>query len=101
MRVIIVLKPTNKRGTKTAYTRFRNELQSNGFVLVAPEIFMRVTTNRKSAKTLIERISKRVPDTGIIRVLTLTEKQFHGMLYLTGEDDYQEKTVGANCHICL
>ena len=74
MRIIVILKPTNKRGTKAAYTRFRKKLLKDGFVMMMPEIFMRITTNRKSAKIHLNRISEDLPDTGVIRVLLLTEK---------------------------
>ena len=101
MRVIVILKPTNKRGTKTSYTNFRKALLADGFTLVVPEIFMRITTNRKSAKTHIDRISVSAPNTGVVKVLTLTERQFRNMIYLTGEDDYQERVVGGHCHVNL
>ena len=101
MRIIVVLKSTNKRGTKMAYTTFRKTLLADGFVLVAPEIFMRITTNRKSAKLHIEKLAGQASDTGTIRVLALTELQFHNIIYLTGEEDYQEKMIGGNCHVSL
>lgn len=101
MRIIVLLKPTNKYGTKTAYTKFRKALLADGFTLAAPEIFMRITTNRKSAKTHIDRISSYAPNTGVVKVLMLTERQYHSMIYLTGEVDYQERMVGGNCHVSL
>jgi len=101
MRIIIALQPTNKRGTKSAYTNFRKKLLSDGFMLVMPEVFMRITSNRKSAKIHINRISDYLPDTGVIRALLLTEKQYQNIIYLVGEADYQEKMVGGNCHISL
>ena len=101
MRIIVVLHPTNKRGTKISYTNFRNRLLANGFVLMAPEIFMKISTNRKSAKVQVERIAPFAPDTGVIRVLLLTEKQHRNMMYLVGEPDYQEQKVGGHCHVSL
>ena len=101
MRIIVVLHPTNKRGTKSAYTKFRRALLADGFILMAPEIFMRITTNRKSAKVHVNRISEVVPDTGVIRVLLLTEKQYKNIIYLVGAPSYQEQTVGEYCRVCL
>ena len=101
MRIIVLLKPTNKRGTKTAYTKFRKVLLADSFTLVDPEIFMSMTTNRQSAKIHVERIPAFAPTTGIVKVLMLTERQYHSMTYLTGEDDYQERMVGGNCHVIL
>ena len=56
---------------------------------------MRVVTNRESADTHIRRLQATHPDTGMIRVLRLTEKQFSSMLSLTETIDFQEEIVGA------
>jgi CRISPR-associated protein Cas2 len=96
MRILVMLNPTNKRGTKTAYTAFRKFLASDGYVLWGPEIYMRVVTNRKSADTHIRRLQNNHPDTGLIRILRLTEKQFSSIWNLTDTVDYQEEYVGAN-----
>ena len=34
-------------------------------------------------------------------MLRLTEKQYSNIYMVTGEADYQEKTVGTNCHIII
>ncbi|MDO5139655.1 MAG: CRISPR-associated endonuclease Cas2 [Oscillospiraceae bacterium] len=91
----MILHPTNKRGTKAAYTAFRKYLLSDGFILWGPELYMRVVTNRKSADTHIRRLQNEHPNTGIIRILRLTEKQFASIWNLTETVDYQEEMVGA------
>lgn len=101
MRILVILKPTNQRGTKAEYTRFRKFLASDGYVLVGQELFMRVATNRKGAEKHLRRLNEVRPTTGTVRVLRLTEKQYEKMWYLTGEEDYQEEVVGAKCHIQL
>ena len=101
MRIIVMLKPTNKRGTKMAYTKLRKLLISDGYTLWGPEVYMRVTTNRKSAETHFKRLKSYDPGSGIVRVLKLTEKQFANIWYLTGEPDTQEKLVGAHSLIML
>lgn len=83
MRILVMLNPTNKRGTKMAYTAFRKQLIADGFILWSPEIYMRVVTNRKSAETHIRRLQEKHPDTGMIRVLRLTEKQFSSIWNLS------------------
>ncbi len=101
MRILVMLKPTNKRGTKMAYTRLRKFLISDGYTLWGPEIFMRVTTNRKSAETHMKRLRSFDPGSGIVRVLRLTEKQFKSIWYLTGEEDQQEQLVGSNSLVMI
>ena len=60
MGLLVILSPTNKWGTKTEYTKLRKFLQKDGYIRIAPEVYM-----------------------------------------VTGDDDYQEKTVGNNCHIMI
>ena len=101
MRILVMLNPTNKYGTKAQYTKLRDFLKSDGYLMVGQELFMRVTTNRKGAEKHIRRLEEYAPNTGVVRVLRLTEKQYENMWYLTGEPDEQEKMVGNHCHIML
>jgi len=64
-------------------------------------VFMRVVQNRKAAKKHYRRIKEYAPKTGVVRMLRLTEKQYDNITMITGEPDYQEQTVGANCHIMI
>ena len=96
MRILVMLNPTNKHGTKTSYTAFRKFLLSDGYVLLGPELYMRVVTSRKSAETNLRRMQDNHPNTGIIRVLRLTEKQYSSIWNLTETVDIQESIVGAN-----
>ena len=101
MRLIVMLNPTNKHGTKTAYTNFRKLLLADGFILWGQETYMRVVTNRKNAETHMRRLKEKTPQTGIIRVLQLTEKQFSSIYNLTESEDIQEMLVGKNEIIML
>ena len=93
MRILVMLDPTNKRGTKKP-TQIFATLHRN-------ELYMRITPIRKTAEKHLRRLSEHSPGTGTVRVLKLTEKQYEGIWYLTGSEDLQEKTVGRNCHVML
>ena len=101
MRMLVLLQPTNARGTKTAYTKFRKALFDDGFVMVAPELYMRVVANRKAILKHRRRMVETLPKTGRVTMVTLTEKQWDRIEYLVGEKSYQEAVVGSNCHIML
>ena len=101
MRILVLLDPTNKRGTKTAYTALRNFLQSDGYVRIGTELYMRVTFNRKTAEKHLKRLEEYNPGTGVVRVIKMTEKQYKNIWYLTGGPDRQESVVGRNSHIIL
>jgi CRISPR-associated protein Cas2 len=101
MRILVILSPTNKWGTKTEYTMFRKFLISDGYMRIAPEVFMRIVQNRKAAQKHYRRMEHYLPTTGTVRVLKLTEKQYANMYMPVAEPDYQETVVGTNCHIML
>ena len=101
MRLLAILSPTGRWGTKTEYTKLRKFLQKDGYIRIAPEVYMRVVQNRKTAIKHYRRIDEIAPKTGTVRLLSLTEKQYKNIYMVTGESDYQEKTVGANSHIMI
>lgn len=74
MRLLVVLSPTDKWEIKIEYTKLRKFLQRDGYIRIAPEVYMRIVQNRKAS-----------------------EKQY----MVTGEADYQEKTVGVNCPLYI
>ena len=57
--------------------------------------------NRKASEKHYRRIDEVKPKTGVVRLLRLTEKQYNNIYMVTGEPDYQEITVGVNCHIMI
>ena len=88
-------------GHKTEYTNLRKFLLRDGYLRIAPEVFMRITPTRRASEKHYRRLEEVAPKTGIVRVLRITEKQYESIYLLSGEIDYQEKTVGKNCHILL
>lgn len=101
MRLLTILSPSNKWGTKTEYTKLRKFLHKDGYIRIAPEVHMRILPNRKVAEKHYRRIDEVAPKTGCVRVIQLTEKQYRNIYVVTGGVDYQEEMVGSNCHIML
>ena len=95
MRILILLNPTNRYGTKGAYTELRKFLLSDGYLKLQPEVFMRVEDTKKSCIKHQNRIKSYLPPTGEVRMLILTEKQFSGCVLCQEKPDIQEKLVGA------
>lgn len=101
MRLLAILSPTDRWGTKTEYTRLRKFLQKDGYIRIAPEVYMRVVQNRKASEKHFRRIQEYAPNTGVVRLLRITERQYDNIMMITGEEDQQEKTVGRHCHIVV
>ncbi len=96
MKVVILLKPTNERGTKTAYTKFRKLLIKEGFLMIQAEVYLKTISTRKAAEREILKLSKNAPDTGTIVAYKLTETQYNNLVYITGKQSIQESIVGSN-----
>jgi len=101
MRLLVILSHTNKWGTKMEYTNLRKFLIKDGYLRIAPEVFMRIVANRKNSEKHFRRIEEYAPGTGVVRMLRLTEKQYANISMISGEEDLQERIVGRNCQIML
>lgn len=97
--ITFILSPTEKWGTKTEYTKLKKFLHKDGYLRIAPEVYMRIVQNRKASEKHFRRIEEYAPKTGTVRLLRLTEKQYNNIYLVMGEPDYQEKIVGTNSHI--
>ncbi|WP_413568372.1 CRISPR-associated endonuclease Cas2 [Absicoccus porci] len=58
MRVIVMLKPTNKYGTKMEYSKFRKYLSQEGFLLVQSEVYIKTVSSRKLANRQITKMRR-------------------------------------------
>ena len=74
----------------------RQFLHKDGYLRIAPEVYMRIVQNRKASEKHYRRIEEYAPKTGTVRLLRLTEKQYNNIYMVAGEPDYQEKVVGTN-----
>ena len=101
MRIIVLLNPTNKYGTKSEYTKLRNFLNKDGYLNVTSDGYMRITNNRKGVEKHLKRLKEILPHSGKIIILRLTEKQYSDSYTSVGELDWQEKFIGANSVIML
>jgi len=101
VRILILLNPTNRYGTKGGYTELRKFLLSDGYLKLQPEVFMRVEDTKKSCIKHQNRIKSYLPPTGEVRMLILTEKQFSGCVLCQEKPDIQEKLVGAKDLVTL
>lgn len=100
MRLLVILSPTEKWGTKTEYTKLRKFLHKDGYIRIAPEVYMRIVQNRKASEKHYRRIEEYAPKTGTARLLRLTEKQYNNIYILTGDSDYQEKPLVLMYMLC-
>ncbi|MCM0599400.1 CRISPR-associated endonuclease Cas2 [Periweissella fabalis] len=81
MRLIVMFDlPVETAQMRRAYRIFRKALINEGFIMMQESIYTRITVNRK----VEERLIKKLPNTGLIQTLVVTEAQFSSMHFLIG-----------------
>ena len=58
---------------------------TNGFVMMQESIYVKLLTNYAMCELEVAKLRKNKPKEGIVQVLTITEKQFASIEYITGE----------------
>ena len=77
--------PTLTTEEKRNYRKFRQFLIKSGFVMMQESVYVKMVLNQSVANSLIESIKKNKPPEGLVQLLTVTEKQFAKMEFITGE----------------
>ncbi len=86
MRVIVFFDlPTESRKERRDYTRFRKHLIKNGFVMMQESVYTKLALNQNAASEICESVRKNKPRSGLVQILTVTEKQFSKIEIVVGE----------------
>ncbi len=86
MRLLVFFDlPTDTSDDKRNYRRFRKTLINNGFIMLQESVYCRMFITPSAEKTAMDVIRKNKPPSGIVQMLSVTEKQFSKMEYLVGE----------------
>lgn len=86
MRMIVFFDlPTETGEDRRNYRRFRNSLVKNGFIMMQESVYCKLLLNSTADQTMRETIRKLRPPSGIVQIMTVTEKQFSKIEYLTGQ----------------
>lgn len=88
MRVIVFFDlPVVLEQDRKEYTRFRKFLVNDGFSMMQESIYSKIVLNATAANLLEDRIKKYKTKKGLIQLLTITEKQFASIKFITGISD--------------
>lgn len=86
MRVFLFFDlPVTTLDNRRNYSRFRKYLIKNGFIMLQESVYCRIALNQNSAKMISDHVRKNKPPEGIVQLLSVTEKQFSKMEFITGE----------------
>lgn len=86
MRMLIMFDmPTGTADERKAYRKFRQFLLSEGFIMHQYSVYSKILLNGSASKAMVARMQQHNPSKGLITMLTITEKQFSKMIYLSGD----------------
>ena len=72
---------------KRNYILFRRFLLNEGFIMMQESVYSKICLNSTQSSLLYERVKKNAPKKGLIQILTITEKQYANIKYITGAQD--------------
>lgn len=86
MRMLVFFDlPTETSEDKREYRKFRKLLLANGFIMLQESVYCRMVLNKTVEKSVADTIKRNKPRAGLVQLLSVTEKQFSQMEYITGE----------------
>ena len=77
--------PTETNEDKRNYRQFRKLLIKNGFIMLQESVYTRMLITPTAQRSVHNLIRRNRPPAGIVQVLTVKEKQYGKMEYVTGE----------------
>lgn len=86
MRVVVFFDlPTVTSDDKREYRAFRKFLIKKGFLMIQESVYAKIALNQTVAMNIEKSVRENKPKSGLVQMLTVTEKQFAKMEYVVGE----------------
>lgn len=97
MRIVLFFDlPTKTEKDKKQYQQFKKFLNQDGYLMMQYSVYSRFCRNYAAIDKHLKRLENNKPKVGDVRILTITEKQYHSMIFLTGELREYEKCLTNN-----
>ncbi|MBR0145567.1 MAG: CRISPR-associated endonuclease Cas2 [Eubacterium sp.] len=86
MRIIVFFDlPTITDKDRREYRKFRKLLIKNGFVMMQESAYTRMVLNQTVQNSVLSMLKKNKPPAGMVQALVVTEKQFSGIVNISGK----------------
>lgn len=88
MRIFVFFDlPSVSPEDKRQYRKFRKFLIEKGFLMMQESVYCKLALNQTAANAVQKSIRENKPESGLVQMLTITEKQFSRMEYLVGKNN--------------
>ena len=86
MRMLVLFDlPITTLENKRSYRIFRKYLLKNGFMMMQESVYSKIALNQNVATGICDSVKKQKPPSGLVQMLTVTEKQFAKMEMIVGK----------------
>ena len=68
--------PTTTKRERKAVAQFRKALEKDGFSMMQYSVYVRHCASRESMDVHIKRVRNSIPPSGLISILSITDKQY-------------------------
>ena len=69
--------PVETGEEQRAYRQFRKNIMKEGFIMMQYSVYVRTCPSKEFAERIEKRIKRIVPAKGNVRLISITEKQYH------------------------
>lgn len=76
--------PVGSKRERRAATKFRYFLLDQGFSMSQFSVYMRFCGGKDQAEAYIKRIEAALPKTGLVQILSFTDKQYENIISFDG-----------------
>lgn len=83
--------PVGTKPQRRDATRFRNFLKDDGYLMLQYSVYARVCRAEDAVEKHMRRVVSNLPDSGSVRSLQVTDRQFARMRVLVGEAPKSER----------
>lgn len=86
MRVMVFFDlPVVTATDRREYRKFRKYLIKSGFMMLQESVYCKLVQNSSIADSVTENVRKNKPNSGLVQLLKVTEKQYSKMEYIVGQ----------------
>ena len=94
MRILVFFDlPVKTQKERKVYTEFRRELIKDGYYMIQYSVYGRICNGTDSVDKFVKHLESFTPQTGSVRILTVTEKQYASILIIAGKKKTEEKDI--------
>lgn len=91
--------PSVETKEKKEYSIFHKELIKNGYFMIQFSVYCKTIHFKSKVDSEINKLKKKLPNDGNVRVIVITEKQYNDMKILVGHKKINEVYNNAERYI--